>query len=262
MVYSASSLPERSAGDPPVTQREPDTGTRDRVLNTVLEHGPITAAELGARLGFTPAAVRRHLDRLEEDGLVGVKNVPQRRAKAGRPARHYVVDPNAQVRLGNQNGTVAVEALRMLKELGGEEAVREFAARRAAEQRRLYEQRVRAAEQGKARADALADALNDDDFVAFTRQVEISTGSTAMTSLQLCQAHCPVVDIARDFPEICEAEAEMFATVLDVDVRRLSTMAAGGHVCTTHIPLGRDGEAARPEKRTRITMSKKQERTR
>ena len=41
-----------------------DERTRDRVLNAVLEHGPISAAELGDLLGFTPAAVRRHLDHL------------------------------------------------------------------------------------------------------------------------------------------------------------------------------------------------------
>ncbi|BAS17995.1 transcriptional regulator protein [Arthrobacter sp. Hiyo8] len=28
--------------------------TRDRVLNAVLEHGPVSAAELGDMLGFTP----------------------------------------------------------------------------------------------------------------------------------------------------------------------------------------------------------------
>jgi predicted ArsR family transcriptional regulator len=93
--------------------------------------------------------------------------------------------------------------------------------------------------------------------VAFTRTVDISTGTQAMRSLQLCQAHCPLVDVASKVPEICEAEAEMFARLLDVDVRRLSTMAAGGHVCTTHIPLGRDEAIAKPEKRTRIKISRK-----
>lgn len=245
-----------------VNSKDPDRSTRDRVLRTVLEHGPITAAELGRRLGFTPAAVRRHLDRLEEDALIGVKEVPVKRARAGRPARHYVVDPTAQVRLGNENGQLAVEAIALLREVGGEDAVVEFARRRAAEQEARYREALAGVPAGQERADALAEALSRDNFVAFTRTVDVSTGSHAMRSLQLCQAHCPVVDVARDVPEICEAEAQMFARLLDVDVRRLSTMAAGGHVCTTHIPLGRDIEHVVPEKRTRITVSKKQERTR
>lgn len=246
----------------PVNVKDADRSTRDRVLRTVLEHGPITAAELGRRLGFTPAAVRRHLDRLEEDGLIGVKDVPQKRARAGRPARHYVVDPTAQVRLGNENGRMAVQAIHMLREMGGQEAVKAFAQRRAAEQEERYRDAVKDVPAGVERADALAAALSEDDYVAFTRVVDVSTGTHAMRSLQLCQAHCPVVDVAHDVPEICEAETEMFARLLDVDVRRLATMAAGGHVCTTHIPLGRDVDNGVPEKRTRITISKKQERTR
>lgn len=263
-MYSESSAPQGRVPDEAVTEppRDAEASTRDRVLRTVLEHGPITAVELGKRLGFTPAAVRRHLDHLEGDGLIGVKDVPQKRARAGRPARHYVVDPSAQVRLGNANGRLAADAVAMLREIGGDEAVTAFARRRAAAQEARYAPTVSGVGAGPARAEALARALADDDYVAFTRSVEVSTGTSAMRSLQLCQAHCPVVDVAREFPEICEAEAEMFARLLDVDVRRLSTMAAGGHVCTTHIPLGRDAASVVPEKRTRITVSKKQERTR
>lgn len=237
--------------------KETERSTRDRVLRTVLQYGPITAAELGSRLGFTPAAVRRHLDRLETDGLIGVKDVAVKRAKAGRPARHYVVDPSAQVRLGNRNGQAAVEAVAMVRELGGQAAVEEFAERQAEHQEERYRQKVKAAAAGLERAEALAEALTQDEYVAFTRTVDVSTGTQAMRSLQLCQAHCPLVDVAKEVPEICEAETKMFARLLDVDVRRLSTMAAGGHVCTTHIPLGRDEAIARPEKRTRITVSKK-----
>ena len=39
-------------------------------------------------------------------------------------------------------------------------------------------------------------------------------------------------------------DGELFARLLDVDVRRLSTIAAGAHVCTTHVPLGRPGSGA------------------
>ncbi|MGO1320058.1 MAG: helix-turn-helix transcriptional regulator [Galactobacter sp.] len=237
--------------------KDTEHSTRDRVLRTVLQHGPITAAELGSTLGFTPAAVRRHLDRLESEGLIGVKEVQAKRAKAGRPARHYVVNPAAQVRLGNRNGEAAVAAVEQLRALGGETAVKQFAARQADRQERLYTETVSAAAAGQERAEALAEALSEDDYVAFTRTVDISTGTQAMRSLQLCQAHCPLVDVARHVPEICEAEAEMFARVLDVDVRRLSTMAAGGHVCTLHIPLGRDSALTKPEKRTRIKISRK-----
>ena len=44
--------------------------TRDRVRQTISEHGPLTAAALASRLGLTPAAIRRHLDLLAEQGAI------------------------------------------------------------------------------------------------------------------------------------------------------------------------------------------------
>ena len=54
---------------------------------------------------------------------------------------------------------------------------------------------------------------------------------------QLCQQHCPVSHVAHEFPQLCEAETEAIAAVLGTHVQRLATLAGGGHVCTTHIPV-------------------------
>jgi hypothetical protein len=42
--------------------------------------------------------------------------------------------------------------------------------------------------------------------------------------------------VAREFPELCEAETDAFSRMLGVHVQRLATLAHGEHVCTTHIP--------------------------
>src|SRR5699024_1766904 len=83
----------------------------------------------------------------------------------------------------------------------------------------------------EARARALALALTRDGYAASARPVG---GNLA---LQLCQGHCPVRDIAAEHPELCDAEAHVFAELLGVHVQRLATLASGGHVCTTNIPL-------------------------
>ena len=82
MVYS-----DQSASPPAPAPAE---GTRERVLQLVLTRGPVSAAEIGRELELTAAAVRRHLDALEEDSLVEVKRVTAARG-AGRPSRRYVV---------------------------------------------------------------------------------------------------------------------------------------------------------------------------
>ena len=98
----------------PAAAREAEERTRDRVLGAVLEHGPVSAAELGERLGFTPAAVRRHLDALSTQGLIEVKRVSNPSSGAGRPARRYVLSAQGQAYLGNDYLDIATEALRQL----------------------------------------------------------------------------------------------------------------------------------------------------
>jgi predicted ArsR family transcriptional regulator len=91
-----------------------------------------------------------------------------------------------------------------------------------------------------ARAQALSAALSRDGFVASTASIEAKAPlPAALSSVQLCQGHCPIQQLATQFPVFCDAETEMFSRLVGVDVRRLSTLARGGHVCTTHIPTGR-----------------------
>ncbi|MHA7282938.1 helix-turn-helix transcriptional regulator [Arthrobacter sp. TMS2-4] len=232
-----------------IVSPDPDERTRDRVLAAVLERGPVSATELGDGLGFTPAAMRRHLDALSSDGLIEVKRVRGSATGAGRPARRYVLSRRGQSRLGNDYLDIAVAALTQLGETAGPEAIEEFARTRFSGMEERYRPIVEAAGPDlAARAHALAGALTSDGFVGSTKTVGLPkadgprTGSTTrpvMLSVQLCQGHCPIQGLASAFPAFCEQETGVFARLLGVDVRRLSTLAGGGHVCTTHIPLGR-----------------------
>ncbi|WP_240484253.1 helix-turn-helix transcriptional regulator [Pseudarthrobacter sulfonivorans] len=218
-----------------------DERTRDRVLGAVLEHGPISAAELGDMLGFTPAAVRRHLDHLARSGVIEVKRVAKAGAGAGRPARRYVLSSQGQSTLGNDYLDIATLALKQLQAVAGDDAVRAFAVERFADMERRYAPEVeQAGPDITARAQALSAALSRDGFVASAASIEAKAPlPAALSSVQLCQGHCPIQQLAAQFPVFCDAETEVFSRLVGVDVRRLSTLARGGHVCTTHIPTGR-----------------------
>jgi predicted ArsR family transcriptional regulator len=224
-----------------VPANDAEERTKDRVLNAVLEHGPISAAELGELLGFTPAAVRRHLDHLSRSGVIEVKRVARAGAGAGRPARRYVLSSQGQSTLGNDYLDIAASALRHLGETAGPEAVRQFAVERFADMERRYAPEIeQAGPEISARAQALSDALSRDGFVASAASIEAKAPlPAALSSVQLCQGHCPIQQLAAQFPVFCDVETEVFSRLVGVDVRRLSTLARGGHVCTTHIPTGR-----------------------
>ena len=156
-----------------------------------------------------------------------------------------MVSHAGQSRLGNDYLEVASRALGRLAEAAGPDAVRDVARERFAAVEDRYRQAIGTTASLKDRAAALARVLDAEGFHASVRlvgQPSAAAKHPALRAAQICQGHCPLQEIAADFPEFCEEETELFARLLGVDVRRLATLPTGGHVCTTHVPLGRDAE--------------------
>lgn len=223
-----------------------DRRTRERVLELVASAGPVSAADLAATLGLTPAAVRRHLALLEEDDLVAVHD-GHPTGMRGRPARRYVTTSAGQGELTGTYADLATQALRYLRDVAGDDAVERFAHDRLVELTDRYAERLDAADV-EGRAAQLAAALADDGYAASVRPVP---GTSAV---QLCQGHCPVQHVAEEFPQLCEAEAQVFAKLLGSHVQRLSTLATGAHACTTNVPVAVPLQApvVRPAGATRV----------
>jgi len=216
------------------TRQDAEASTREKVLELVVEQGPVSAATLARTLDLTPAAVRRHIAHLQDDGQIVVHEPagPGQRRR-GRPARHYVATEAGRAGLTDAYSDLATHVLDFLQQVAGEDALAAFAEDRVAELERRYRPVIdQAGTSRAARVQALAEALTADGYAATTRGI----GSQAI-ALQLCQGHCPVQDVAEHYPQLCEAETQAFSRLLDVHVQRLSTLATGGHVCTTHIPL-------------------------
>jgi predicted ArsR family transcriptional regulator len=208
-----------------------DPRTRHRVAKLLLERGSATAGELGAALGLSPAAIRRHLDAMLAEGLVERRDRPSRGPRGrGRPAKAFALTDDGREGLNPHTyDGIAAAAMRWIAETGGPQAVRAFAAAQVS----TLEERCRAAlreagDDPMARAEALADALTAEGYAA--------SASTIASGGQLCQHHCPVAHVAAEFPQLCEAETAVISRLLGSHVQRLATIAHGDGVCTTHIP--------------------------
>ncbi|MQA85161.1 MAG: winged helix-turn-helix transcriptional regulator [Streptosporangiales bacterium] len=207
-----------------------ERGTRAQVARLILENGPMTAAALSERLGLTPAAVRRHLDALLAEGMIEVREArPRGRRGRGRPARFFAMADAGRSTFYHAYDDLAADALRFLADMFGEEAVTEFARRQIADLERRYRPVVRRAPRHE-QARVLAEALSADGYAASIGAAPATGGGE-----QLCQHHCPVAHVAAEFPQLCEAETEAFARLLDTPVQRLATIAHGDGVCTTHV---------------------------
>jgi len=233
-----------SSSDKPTSKAGAAKTTRQKVMHAVLSQGPVSAAKIAKKLNLTAAAVRRHLDALESDGLVEVKVVSGSQRGAGRPSRRYVVTQQGQVELGDDYLGVAVDAMSALAELGGQEALRGFAQQYFSNIETRFNEEIPADATLNDRIQTLTEVLAELGFAATTRRAGRTAKVTTLRAAQICQGHCPIQELAGEFPLFCEEETDLFARLLEVDVRRLATMPTGGHVCNTHVPLGRAAHAS------------------
>ncbi|GAA2141225.1 transcriptional regulator [Kitasatospora kazusensis] len=215
--------------------------TRDRVARSILDHGPSSAADLAGRLGLTSAAVRRHLDGLLASGLVESREQRVYGSRGrGRPAKLFALTESGRDAFYQAYDQLAADALRWISDAAGGgkaggEAVAAFARARFARQGQKYLGSLEEAGAGD-RTEALAEALSADGYAATVRRVPSAAGAKAPAGAQLCQHHCPVAHIAEQFPQLCEAETEVFSQLLGTHVQRLATIAHGDGVCTTYVP--------------------------
>ena len=207
-----------------------DRYTRGEIVQLLLEAGPITAGEIGERLGISAAGVRRHLDALLAAGEAQANPAASwQQHGRGRPAKRYRLTAAGRAKLGHTYEDLAAAAMRQLREIGGDEAVRTFARRRIDT---ILEGVFDGADDVEATAERVAAALTKAGYATTTTRMK-----GPIDGIQMCQHHCPVSHVAEEFPELCQTERDAFAEILGTHVQRLATIVNGDCACTTHVPL-------------------------
>lgn len=213
----------------------------ERIARCLLASGPATVAELSERLGMSSAALRRPLHALLDSGMVSAEDRrpygPEPKKGRGRPSKVFALTEAGRKACDGGGDDLAIAALRYLAEIGGRDAVINFAKERALA---LVGDAPTTPEQVAARLTS----------AGYAAAIEHS----ATGGLQLCQHHCPAVDAAREFPELCEAESIVLSEALGRSVTRLATLQHGDAVCTavlgaptTRQPELQPDQQARPE---------------
>ncbi len=205
------------------------------VARTLLTLGPSTAVSLAEELGLTGTAIRKTLDALVEQGFVeATERAPYGPAALagprgrGRPARVFSLTPAGKSMFGAHEDSLAVSAVKFMAQTAGAHSVTAFAEHLAGDFKSRHAD-IASHESIEERALALVDALNSEGFAAV-----VTPGLGGST--QICQHHCPMGDVAIEFPHVCEAETQAFSELTGVHVTRLATIAGGSPVCTTLVP--------------------------
>jgi predicted ArsR family transcriptional regulator len=143
----------------------------------------------------------------------------------GRPSKVFIMTDQGREKFEHSYDDLAVAALKFISAQSGEHLVTAFAQSRADE---IGRKASLALAQAKDKTEALAEFLTEQGYA--------TTVTTRGQGEEICQHHCPIAHVAAEFPQLCEAETELFSQLLGTHVQRLATIAHGDGVCTTFIP--------------------------
>lgn len=236
-------MPQTSPGQPLVDLLGE---TRGHIVAAV-QRRACTAADLAAEIGISTAAVRRHLQVLEADGLLSRRS--EHTGDTGRPSDRWSLTTRGRRLFADRSAEFADELLAHIEQRFGRRAVMEFLKDRNARQADRYAADLEDESDPTVRAERLAEALSADGFAAAV------VPSDDGRRLTLLQNHCAIEGIAKEHPEICAHEAALFTRVLGtpeipIKVSRRDTIATGAHACVCHIDLP---ESATRPTRTNVT---------
>lgn len=192
--------------------------TKEQILALLKKNGSLTIMELAHELEITEMAVRRHIQTLERDKLIR-SNV--KKQTMGRPSKVYQLAEQGEDCFPKKYKEFSLELLRGLKEVGQEQLIKDL----------LLKRRERLLEQYKL----------DQKDVSFKGKIEnlkrIQEHEGYMPSLEnkdgmvhFKELNCPYVEIAKEFPQICQAERSFIQQLLGAELMTLSSMAEG-HTC-------------------------------
>ena len=210
----------------PRTREDPGAPARDKVLFHLKMRGPQTAAQLARRLRVTPIAVRQHLRRLAEDGLVQAHDL---RHGVGRPARVFAPTAAAAGRFPDTHAALTVELLDSMRAALGEGAVDRLVAERTRRQLESYRTRLGRGPLER-RVQALAALRSEEGYMA---EVAAAPGGGFL----LKENHCPICVAAKACQGLCRSELALFRAALGptVEVERVEHILTGARRCAYRI---------------------------
>jgi predicted ArsR family transcriptional regulator len=192
------------------------------VLDLLKRNGSQTVAQLGAALGVSGVAVRRHLDVLEHVGLVRQTTRAQGR---GRPAHVYTLTELGHDLFPRNYHQLVAQLLEAATSELGPEAVERLFDHRQQELAELYRSRTRGQSLPEL-ASALAAIQDENGYMA-----ECAAAGDGRFVVR--EHNCAIARVAGSWPTACAHELALFRQLAgpEVEVERVAHIQAGDPVC-------------------------------
>ena len=209
--------------------------SEDRLLYLIKSRGPQTTGTIADRLTMSTVGARKHLTRLEADGLVRFE---ERRGGVGRPERVWTLTDKGHARFPDAHSDLTLELLGAVKAVFGDTGLERIVSQREGDTLKSY-------------TAALKDCRTPEDRIRTLAEIRSREGYMAEWHLQddgsylLAENHCPICAAAWDCQGLCRSELTIFRTVLgeDVTVERTEHIIAGARRCAYRIAPHNNGSS-------------------
>ncbi|WP_416147091.1 helix-turn-helix transcriptional regulator [Salipaludibacillus sp. HK11] len=182
------------------------TSTRDQILSLLKVKKQMTVSTIARELLITEMAVRRHLNTLERDHVV--ETTLQRQAM-GRPTNVYQLSAGGQEMFPRNYRELVIDLLTSIQEDEGLLKVKVLFEQRKERLRLRFEKRM---------------LLKDfDSRVYEMEKIQNELGYMAEVTKEadgsyiFKEYNCPIAEVAKEFPVVCEAEIQLFKDLLETN---------------------------------------------
>lgn len=206
------------------------TSTRERILQTLLNHPHSTISDLADAVGINAISVRHHLTSLQAESLVSAE---EERHGVGRPRLVYALTEKGLERFPTRYLTLTNRLLDQMKESMPSGVINKLFTAMASEIASDYAQQVKFLTVEE-KLELIKSLLAKEGFsVEWERQ-----GSEYL----IHEITCPYYHIGQAHPEVCTVDQTLISQVLSIPAQKINCVLTGDTHCTYVIP-----DLAKPE---------------
>lgn len=198
----------------------------EKALKIIKKQGPQPISVIAKEMGVTVEGARFHLLKLEKEGLVQSRSEAEGR---GRPKQIWSLTAEANNRFPDTHAELTVNLIDMMRETLGEEAVQRVIEKHEKRTLSRYSEEIDEGFDLEQRVKKLSEIRSREGYMAEYKKNR--------NGFLLIENHCPICSAAKICQGFCQAEMNIFKSILGEDVRveRVEHIVAGERRCAYRI---------------------------
>lgn len=198
----------------------------EKALKIIKKQGPQPISVIAKEMGVTVEGARFHLLKLEKEGLIQSRSEAEGR---GRPKQIWSLTAEANNRFPDTHAELTVNLIDMMRETLGEEAVQRVIEKHEKRTLSRYSEEIDEGFDLEQRVKKLSEIRSREGYMAEYKKNR--------NGFLLIENHCPICSAAKICQGFCQAEMNIFKSILGEDVRveRVEHIVAGERRCAYRI---------------------------